>query len=360
MFESESSSSEDNLDFEEIAENNERAARTRDFIESVVENCNNKEFQQHFRISRVHFQELLNSLSPSLERQAGSCGRKRIPANKQLLSVLWLLATPDSYRSIGCRFNLSKSSLFTCFYQVITSLNEKAPQVINWPNNVEKYVIKQSFQDIAGLRGVIGAVDGTYVPIKAPHDNPDIYINRKCFHAITLQAICTPDLKFIDCFTGYPSSVSDIRIFRNSDIFAKINNNRQHFLEDNEHILGDKAYPLSNWCITPYIDRGHLTQRQRRFNTVHAKTRQVIERAFALLFGRFRRLRLLDMNRTDLIPSTIIAACTLHNLCLLGDNDMVEDFIAEGVQQRNEEINAEQRLENDGGNAKRDYLATLI
>lgn len=231
MFVSESSSSSDeDLDFgEDVEYHRGEIARTRDFIETVVENCNNKEFQQHFRMTRVHFQELLNCFSQSLERQEGSCGRLRIPAKKQLLSVLWLLATPDSYRSVGCRFDLSKSSLFTCFYQVIVALNEKAPQVINWPNNVEKPAIKQSFQRMVGLRGVIGAVDGTYVPIKAPHENPDTYINRKCFHAITLQAICTPDLKFIDCFTGYPSSVSDIRIFRNSDIFQKIVDNPPKF-----------------------------------------------------------------------------------------------------------------------------------
>lgn len=45
MFERESSSSEDDLDFEEIGENNERADRTRYFIESVVKNCNNQELQ---------------------------------------------------------------------------------------------------------------------------------------------------------------------------------------------------------------------------------------------------------------------------------------------------------------------------
>ena len=45
-------------------------------------------------------------------------------------------------------------------------------------------------------------------------------------------------------------------------------------------------------------------------------SRVVIERSFALLLGRFRRLRHLDMNRIDLIPAVILAACTLHNICL--------------------------------------------
>lgn len=244
---------------------------------------------------------------------------------------------------------------------MIIALNEISPLVIKWPNNVEKQAIQESFHRIAGFPGVIGAVDGTYVPIKAPHENPEVYINRKCFHGITLQAIATPKLKFIDCFTGYPSSVSDIRIFRNSDIYREIINNRMNYFQQNEHIIGDKAYPTLHWCVPPYIDRGNLTQRQRNFNNIHAKTRQVVERAFALLFGRFRRLRYLDMNRTDLIPSTIIAVCTLHNLCLSDDN-LIEDYVNEGLRVVNEEIEVVEHIQQgmNEGIAKRDYLATII
>lgn len=65
-------------------------------------------------------------------------------------------------------------------------------------NNEERAAIKRSFCQLAGLPGVIRAVDGTNVPIKAPAENPEVYMNRMCFHAITLQATCTADLSFID------------------------------------------------------------------------------------------------------------------------------------------------------------------
>lgn len=169
---------------------------------------------------------------------------------------------------------------------MVSALNQISPEVISWPNQLERQIIKNNFHQIARLSGVIGAIDGTYVPIKAPQENPEVYINRKCFYGITLQAICTPDLKFIDCFTGYPSSVTEVRIFRNSDIYNAIRNNHDNYMQADEHIIGDKAYPNTNWCISPYIDRGNLNARQRNFNK--AKTRQVIERAFSLLFGRFQ------------------------------------------------------------------------
>lgn len=60
---------------------------------------------------------------------------------------------------------------------------------------------------------------------------------------------------------------------------------------------------------------------ETNFNGHLSKARQVIERSFALLLGRFWRLKYLDMNRTSLIPYTIVAACVLHNLCLLDDDD---------------------------------------
>ena len=47
--------------------------------------------------------------------------------------------------------------------------------------------------------------------------------------------------------------------------------------------------------ITPFKDHGNLTPQQLRFNFIHSSTRMVIERAFSLLKGRFRRLKYLDM-----------------------------------------------------------------
>ncbi|XP_018402145.1 PREDICTED: putative nuclease HARBI1 [Cyphomyrmex costatus] len=194
---------------------------------------------------------------------------------------------------------------------------------------------------MGGIDGVVAAVDGTYVPIKAPSENPDVYITRKCQYAITLQAMCDSDMKFVDCFVGYPGLVHDARIFRNSDIYHLICENVNKYFPGNEFILADKAYPVLKWCIPPYIDRGNLTRAQRHFNESVSKTRQTIERAFALLFGRFRRLKYLDMNRVDMIPATVIACCVMHNLCIDSGDSLLNEYINEGmndVQNEREEI----------------------
>ena len=64
---------------------------------------------------------------------------------------------------------------------------------------------------------------------------------------------------------------------------------------------------------------------------MHSSTRVVIERAFALK-GRFRLLEYLDMNIIDLIPQVLIAACVLHNICIVADGS-TEDFLRDLTEQ---------------------------
>jgi len=62
--------------------------------------------------------------------------------------------------------------------------------------------------------------------------------------------------------------------------------------------------------------------------------RQVIERAFALLKGRFRRLKYLHMSCANLIPYVILACCVLHNICLEDcQDDDLDDLIDDGMEQ---------------------------
>ena len=57
-----------------------------------------------------------------------------------------------------------------------------------------------------GMDGVIGAIDGSHIPIKAPFC-PENYFNKKSFHSIFLQAVCNHDMMFTDCFAGWPGGV---------------------------------------------------------------------------------------------------------------------------------------------------------
>lgn len=72
-------------------------ARIKFFVEHTIPRFSDIEFQMHFRVTNRAFEWLLNTLGLELQSKRFS-GRQTIDARKQLLAILWLLATPDSYR----------------------------------------------------------------------------------------------------------------------------------------------------------------------------------------------------------------------------------------------------------------------
>lgn len=72
---------------------------------------------------------------------------------------MWLLATPDSFRSVGSRFDLGKSTLSVIFMRVVTALNEISSEIIFWPNIEQRQCIALFFQASAGIEGIVGAID---------------------------------------------------------------------------------------------------------------------------------------------------------------------------------------------------------
>lgn len=98
-----------------------------------------------------------------------------------------------------------------------------------------------------------------------------------------------------------------------------------YICEDEWHILGDAAYPLRKYLITPYRDNGNLTQEQKNFNYKFSACRVKIENVFGLLKGRFRQLIRLDFNTVRRSSKFIIVCCALHNLCIC-NADRLSDF----------------------------------
>ena len=65
--------------------------------------------------------------------------------------------------------------------------------------------------------------DGTHIPILAPNKNHNDYVNRKGFHSVLMQAVVDCSYLFRDVVIGWPESVHDPRVFSNSTIFEKGN-----------------------------------------------------------------------------------------------------------------------------------------
>ena len=157
-------------------------------------------------------------------------------------------------------------------------------------------LVRVKLQKLYGIPQIIGAIDGCHIEINAPPENHEDYFNRKHHYSVNLQGIVDANLKFVHATVGYPGSIHDARVLRLSGLYD---------LAQNEQILsgpirnisgteigpllaGDSAYPLMNWLLKPFADRGRLTPEQRKFNLQFSALRCVVERTFGMLKSRWR------------------------------------------------------------------------
>ncbi|XP_054720598.1 putative nuclease HARBI1 [Uloborus diversus] len=318
----ESSSSEDEILIVYGLRKRRDVPRVKNYREETVRAMLDTDFRSHFRISR----ESVEGLGRMIIHDPEFDEARRLPAFdlfKEILVTLWLLATPDSYRSVGDRFDVGKSVVLVFSRRVSCATAKLSQRLISWPNLAKMRQTEVDFKRMAGFPGVIGCIDGTHIQIKGPQEYPDVYINRDNYHSIILQGVVNSRLEFIDCYVGEVGSVHDARVFAKSNLGQTF---RSRVLED-FHLLGDKAYPLHRLLLTPFRDNGHLTRQQVKYNEKLSKTRQTVERAFGLLKGKFRRLIKCEMSDTHWIPTLIMACCVLHNIARRENrNENEEEF----------------------------------
>lgn len=240
-----------------------------------------------------------------------------------MLLTIWYLANRNSFREISDRFGVTMSAAHNCLTRVLNFLCSMKDEIIKWPSIDRRITIKQAFARNNGIVGAMGAIDGSHIEIVKPTENQDSYINRKGYASLLLQGVVDHEKRFIDVFCGEPGSLHDARLLRRSALYSKILNNPEFIGED--FLLGDSAYPNLHWIVTPFQDNGFLTENQRLFNKQVSSKRVVVENAFGLLKGRFRRL--LDLGNMDLqlCSKIILSCCILHNLCLNDDLNNLND-----------------------------------
>ena len=150
------------------------------------------------------------------------------------------------------------------------------------------------------------------------------HLSYTSFHCLKLKINV-----FFNC--SWPGRAHDARVFAQSPVaedLADLCYIEDRRLDETFHIIGDSAYPLSNYLITPYrVRRQNMTVQQKKFNTHLASKRAVIERAFGLLGLRFPRLMRLKVNNLDKRIKCIVSSCVLHNWCIIEDDgDNFEDI----------------------------------
>ncbi|KAM4809783.1 putative nuclease HARBI1 [Rhinophrynus dorsalis] len=185
--------------------------------------------------------------------------------------------------------------------------------------------IKEGFYKMSSFPNVMGAIDCTHVALSPPTE--DIYRNSKNFHSLNVQMVCASDMRILNLVAGYPGSTHDSYILKHSSLHSILTSGNL----PEGWLLGDDAYPLTEYLLTPIKDPTNKAEKQ--YNTAHILAHSVIERTFGSLKSRFRCL---DRSGGVLQYSPekgaqiILACCILHNLAVSRNLsvDIVDDLEA--------------------------------
>ena len=253
--------------------------------------------------------------------------------------ALWRQATGDTYRSTGLQFGIGRCTAMLITHDFCEAIAKRATEFIKFPATEQE--VLQSIRFLTNkspFPQVVGAIDGSHIALKTVPVNERIeYFNRKQDYSIVIQGVADASFKFLDVSTGYPGSIHDARILRLSKLQREIDQSTWlnapskgiGGAEVGPLLVGDSAYPLSVWLMKPFKQTPTLTESQLRFNRALSQARVVIEQAFGIFKGRWRCLYKPLEEKTSRVPTTIMACCALHNICIeVGDSsaiDPVED-----------------------------------
>ena len=116
--------------------------------------------------------------------------------------------------------------------------------------------------------------------------------------------------QLINVVTRWPGSTHDVHIWNNCNVSCIWVRTDIH----NVWLLGDSAYWLKPWLLTPVVSPS--TANERKYNIVHKSTRLVIERTYGIWKMRFRCLyRSLTLSPIRNL-NVVLATAGFHNKCL--------------------------------------------
>eukprot|EP00794_Sanderia_malayensis_P006745 gene6745-7505_t len=140
---------------------------------------------------------------------------------------------------------MGKTTLREAFYDVITVLNEVKNNYIQFPRTLEeKPNAIATFRGRSSMPNVLGDIDGMHIKIRAPRENKKDFYSRYQQYDVVCQGIVDGNMKFLDIVAGFPSSMHDGRVLRNTSISTVLDRG-----------FGEPVVDWNNTRISPYLIR---------------------------------------------------------------------------------------------------------
>ena len=135
-------------------------------------------------------------------------------------------------------------------------------QFIYTPQGDRLQNIIESFRNITGLPNIVGAIDGTHIPLSTRPNRrytpmPSHFFNRKKFHSIVLQGVCDTKKMFWNVCAGQLGGVHNAGQFDVSFVATQLSTKQIlprpiiHLggTEIRPYLIGDTAYPSRPYLL---------------------------------------------------------------------------------------------------------------
>nr|GEW25490.1 hypothetical protein [Tanacetum cinerariifolium] len=148
-----------------------------------------------------------------------------------------------------------------------------------------------------------GALDGTSISVAPPSDQKPRYRTRKGNIATNMLGVCYPNMQFIYVLPGWEGSAHDEHVLR--DAISRVDGLK---IPQGCYYLVDAGYCNAPGFLAPFRGQryhlnefhGHRPQTAEEFfNMKHSKARNVIERCFGLLKGKYMSFDPLELEQVE-------------------------------------------------------------
>ena len=329
-----------------------RRCRTRRSWSSFVDDLSDRQFRRYFRMSKRlfdilcrHIEDIIGAdkfmsedhvnvlLSSQLADQsrniyfahAKSTGGV-ISGEVKLASALRILGG-GTYMDMGMIFNITFNHIHKIFKHVImTWLSHPSFYNINGINYCsDDERMKEVALQFGGSNGVIGgcigALDGWFVKIKKPSTragvkNAKSVYSRKGFFALNVQAIVDKKKRVLFRSIISRGAEHDSTAFKNSRLYQWLMHNWKSLMDKGYYFIGDSAYALKSFLLTPYDNAMHGTT-EDNYNFFHSSSRISVECAFGEIDLRWGIL-------WKELEYSLELNCTVIDVCMRLHNFIVE------------------------------------
>jgi hypothetical protein len=275
---------------------------------------------------------LVEELTSDLEINVPFCfsaiPNRVLTVQRQIGIALNRLATGHSTFANSELFEVSEATVTLCraIWKILRPLH------LSWSaDEAQMSLVIRGFKDKRGLPNCCGAIDCIHfvLELSAATSSP-CWFDRDHNYSMIMQSVVDADGKFLDITVGWPGSVNDTRVLRNSEIYSKVragewlsgSSKLVGGVEVAQYIVGDAGYPGLYWLVIPYPE-DQLPDIRNRFNYFHSSTRIIVKIAFGRLKGIWRiLLRRIYKPDLNFLPTMVGAGAVLYNIMLQQGNYM--------------------------------------